>query len=1149
MLIKPGDLGLPENVNGRIGFQSLFGNGESGYLFRNFSDLSKLYTQYTGTPPVTVYGNPVGLVLDESQMIGKTVPQAAANSPELRGNGTIGLVGTATAATYNTSTGEATATRAADGGNQSYVTVPVTSGDTYLIDLTVTTTGVNVRDTATGSVSYTFAVVGARKQVVVRSGTTALFFQSNTNSTTASFIIHSIKRIPGNHVSQSSTTRRPAWVAPTEIAGNLSLDGVDDALTSPFRPMLTGTGLTMAVSFFVADNAGTQRIIMGGGTSSDRAFIALIASGALGIGWGTQVNRGVTFQDLRNGWHTVIVTGEGSTRDIWLDGKNITSDFAAASGTPGNTGPIAIGGRQTVGGGAVDQNMPGNISAVLTLDRKVSEKEINFITTEFRKTYATPTPTLTSKLFAGGENGFSYENFNGTGDLFTSHSTGVNVSIDNELVGIALDRSRWGSANTLNQVLALSPNLTTPGSWVMSTGGGTSTAVESPAGTLTLVSDSSGSRGDFQMTTEANTLYSVDLTIATSAVSVLVGNGQGFSGFLGVSPNPGTYRFFFFSTGTTTWIRLARNAAGTAVVSGIQVRKIPGNHNVQTTTGRLPVWRAPSDYSANIQFDGVDDAWLNAFRPNATGTGLTMAVAFYSTQGNVQASPMGGGSSVGPSRAYIALLSNGVLSVGWGTQVNRGGATVDLRNGWHIVVVTGEASNRDVWLDGVNITAQFASAVGSPANGAMAIGARQNESGLPDLFMPGNVSAALTLDRRVTVDEIQDINREFRKTFTTQEPTLATRLFGAGEKGYLFDNLKKLDRLFTTSSGGVNVAVDTDPVATFLDNHSWGGRDYAQQMSLQSNVAPPFVVGGTGWTVSGNDGTHIITFGADSMRYQSDTTSPVLSLSVSGLLVQGQYYEITTNVTTYVSGSLKIDGFGGAGAVVANALGIKKTVFQALGTTLQIVRNSTNVDMTLSSIILKEIPGNAGFQNTLVDRPSWRFGGNFPFLQNAGGAADALLTQFYPFASGTGLTMAAAFNAHLSSSIAIGGGNTGTNNRATIGLQSSGQLSVGWGTEISETVTVDRRNLNLVMIVTGDATSREVWLNGENVTSLFAAPSGLPNNTGGALAIAGRQNTTNGTTDRNLGGNVFAALAVDRRVTLDEIRQITREFQAKFPPT
>lgn len=1165
MLVKPGELGLPENVNGQINFQSLFMNGESGYLFRNFSDLSKLYTQYTGTPPVGLDGNLVGLVLDESQMIGKTVAQAAAASPELRGNGTIGLIGTATAATYNTSTGEATATRAADGGNQSYITVPVTLGDTYLIDVTVLTTGVNLRDTVTGAISYTWAFVGARKQVVVRSGTSALFFQSSVNSATASFIIHSIKRIPGNHAAQSSGGRRPSWNAPSDINANLLFDGIDDSLNPPFRPMVSGTGLTMAAAFFVSDISGTQRIIMGGGDSSNRAFIALIASGALGIGWGTQVNRGNTFQDLRNGWHTVIVTGEGSNRDIWLDGKNITSDFAAASGTPGTSGPIVIGGRQTSVGGAVDQNMPGNISAVLTLDRRVSQKEINLITTEFQKTFTTPVPTLVSKLFSSGEKGYYHGNFDQTNKAFTLFAGGRNVFIDNDPVGIVLDESSWGGLS-VHQILAKQPNLTTPGSWMMSTAGGTSTAVESPAGTLTLFSDgTNGARGDFQMTTVPNMNYCVDVTIATAAVTILVGTAQGQQNLMAISPNPGNSRSFFVASGTTTWIRLVRNAGGTSVVSGIQVRAIPGYRNSQVNGNRRPLWRMPtSDVKSSLQFDGVDDALFNSFRPMETGTGLTMATAFYSTQGDVQASPMGGGSSVGPSRAYIALLANGVLSVGWGTQINRGGPSIDLRNGWHIVIVTGEGSNRDIWLDGVNITDQFAAASGTPGNGPMSIGARQNESGSPDLFMPGNISAALAIDRRVTLDEIKAINFEFRKTFTSQEPTLSSLLFGSGERGYLFGNFRQLDRLFTLPvTNSVNITADAELFGLALDDSKWGGTNVSQLLASQPIAIPSdltAVSGSSGWTAFVNvSGAAVRTPTTLHLENPLDRVAAGLNYSVTHAIGK----TLRVSVTVSGTGTLRVQALNGAGAassLMPITLTGSPTTYVAYNINSLAGANfgvgiyggsatsgGNPTDVTFHNIDIREVPGYHAFQSTLVDRPTWRFGSGLPFLQNGGGAADALLTQFYPFDSGSGLTMAAAFNVYLNSSIAIGGGNTSTNNRATMGIQSNGQLSVGWGTEISETVIVDRRNINQVLIVTGDGTGRDIWLNGQNITSLFFPASGAPNNTGGALAIGGRQNSNGGTTDRNLGGNIYAALTLDRRVTREEIARINTVFQSTFP--
>ena len=124
----------------------------------------------------------------------------------------------------------------------------------------------------------------------------------------------------------------------------------------------------------------------------------------------------------------------------------------------------------------------------------------------------------------------------------------------------------------------------------------------------------------------------------------------------------------------------------------------------------------------------------------------------------------------------------------------------------------------------------------------------------------------------------------------------------------------------------------------------------------------------------------------------------------------------------------------------------------------------------------------------------------------------------------------------------LGGGNSTGNKRAFIGLDASGFLTVGWGTSVTETSPVDRSGADAVIVVTGDGVSREVYLNGAVLT--FAAMSGGPDGTGGALALGAYNN--NGTPQNWAGGNLYAALALNRRVTPSEIAGITSILRSTY---
>jgi len=131
-----------------------------------------------------------------------------------------------------------------------------------------------------------------------------------------------------------------------------------------------------------------------------------------------------------------------------------------------------------------------------------------------------------------------------------------------------------------------------------------------------------------------------------------------------------------------------------------------------------------------------------------------------------------------------------------------------------------------------------------------------------------------------------------------------------------------------------------------------------------------FSAGSTGWTVTNPDTTHIVTFNstAGTCRYQSDTITPVLGVNQSLKLTVGKFYEITTVCIAHTSGSIKTDAFSTA-LVLAAGVGTTVTYGVASSTTFSFVRNSANVDLTISSVSVRELPGNHATQATLGSRP------------------------------------------------------------------------------------------------------------------------------------------------------------------------------------
>ena len=182
---------------------SLFANNEQGAWY-DPSDFSTLYQTSTGTTPVTAVEQPVGLMLDRSRGL--------VLGSEQRSTGAAGLQGTATAATFNATTFAGAATRV-DVSNQSFV---VFSGFTpnVLVRITVEclTGNALIRSatlTAPGGVAESIAAGQTVTSVIQATATGTMGVASTVNGTTSTFIVHSVRELPGNHALQATSASRP----------------------------------------------------------------------------------------------------------------------------------------------------------------------------------------------------------------------------------------------------------------------------------------------------------------------------------------------------------------------------------------------------------------------------------------------------------------------------------------------------------------------------------------------------------------------------------------------------------------------------------------------------------------------------------------------------------------------------------------------------------------------------------------------------------------------------------------------------------------------------------------------------------------------------------------------------------------------------
>jgi len=200
-----------------------------------------------------------------------------------------------------------------------------------------------------------------------------------------------------------------------------------------------------------------------------------------------------------------------------------------------------------------------------------------------------------------------------------------------------------------------------------------------------------------------------------------------------------------------------------------------------------------------------------------------------------------------------------------------------------------------------------------------------------------------------------------------------TDLFKGGQQGLLWlpeshrsalaGTAGATPTLFEDSSGTIAVSAVGRPVGQVLDE--------SQRLVMGPELALP--LSPENWSVSGSDATHIVTFSNGTMRYQSGTTSPQLRAAQinSQNVINGGTYLLTVTISNRTSGGIKVfENFNSTGLLNINGVGTYTARFYAPALAqLNITRITTNVDMTISSISLRELRGNHAAQSISVARP------------------------------------------------------------------------------------------------------------------------------------------------------------------------------------
>ncbi len=213
-----------------LGPRALFAASEPGFFY-DPSDLSTLFQDKAGTTPVTAAGQSVGLMLDKSRGL--------VLGPELVTNGGFDTDTAWTVSAQCSISGGVANIVSTDGSFQSISqSVTLTGGSFYELQFDVVSyTSGTPRFTFTGgSVDITFATGTGRRFARFFIPTTAsstFVFTRVAGVTSYSIDNISVRELPGNHATQSTSLSRPNYQIDASGRGHLSFDGSDDFLVTP----------------------------------------------------------------------------------------------------------------------------------------------------------------------------------------------------------------------------------------------------------------------------------------------------------------------------------------------------------------------------------------------------------------------------------------------------------------------------------------------------------------------------------------------------------------------------------------------------------------------------------------------------------------------------------------------------------------------------------------------------------------------------------------------------------------------------------------------------------------------------------------------------------------------------------------------------
>lgn len=264
----------------------------------DYDDYAYLYQKSDGSTPVTALEQPVGLMRDKRY--GNEV------GADARSAGAPALLGSATAATFNTSTGEGSVTRV-DDTNQSSVRFTLTANTFYRINLVNNgSADLQLRSGTESGTVWSTVAAGATVTHLVLASTAGHISITAASAATIAFTVSALVSLPGIHAYQSTDAARPVLSARYNLL--TATEDITNASWVKFGP----TPPTINANVFTAPNGSqTMDEVVQGGSASAAGIHQSIT--AIAVAYSVVVV-------VRAGTASTLDIGLRNTTDsVWLD--------------------------------------------------------------------------------------------------------------------------------------------------------------------------------------------------------------------------------------------------------------------------------------------------------------------------------------------------------------------------------------------------------------------------------------------------------------------------------------------------------------------------------------------------------------------------------------------------------------------------------------------------------------------------------------------------------------------------------------------------------------------------------------------------------------------------------------------------------------